>query len=290
MTEENLPDLQWFPGHMEKARRMIKQHLKLVDAVVELLDARAPESSANPVLGKIIAAKPRLIVLNKADLADPTRTKKWQAFFGAQGITAMPVDARTGRGVKEFIRAATELSRPATEKFTSGGGKARRPRLMVVGIPNVGKSSLINRLSGEKKTQTADRPGVTRNKQWISVGKYAELLDTPGVLWPKFEDRRVGLHLAFVGAIRDELFPAEETALLLLDYLQENYVRALTTRYKLTGELPSGTAELLLLIGKKRGFLIKGGAVDTDKTARTVINEFRAGLLGRITLELPGEI
>lgn len=290
MTENNLPTLQWFPGHMKKAQRMIEQNLRLVDIAVELLDARAPISSANPVLGKIIAAKPRLIILNKADLADSSITKAWQKYFAARNLTALPIDAKNGRGVKEFIRAAAELAQPATQRLIAKGGKPRLPRLMILGIPNVGKSSLINRLNGSVKAKTADKPGITRDKQWIRVEKQAELLDTPGVLWPKFEDKRVGLNLALIGAIREEILPVEETALLLLHYVGQNYPQALISRYKLSDNLPETAANLLPLIGQKRGFLLKGGIVDTEKTARLVLTEFRAGLWGRLTLETPGEI
>lgn len=290
MTEDSLPTLQWFPGHMKKAQRMIEQNLRLVDVVAELLDARAPGSSANPLLGKIIAAKPRLIVLNKADLADSSKTKAWQKYFAEHGFTAVPVDAKNGRGVKEFIRVAADLARPATQRLAAKGGKPRLPRLMILGIPNVGKSSLINRLSGGVKAKTADRPGVTRDKQWIRADKQAEILDTPGVLWPKFEDKRVGLNLALVGAIREEILPSEEMALRLLRYVGQNYPQALIDRYKLSEGLPETTDELLPLIGKKRGFLLKGGLADTEKTARLVLTEFRTGLWGRLTLETPGEI
>lgn len=285
VKEENLPSLNWFPGHMAKARRLITDNLKLVDVVVELLDARIPQSSANPMLREIIAGKPCLIALNKADLADRESTRAWISYFRSQGIKATAIDSMTGKGMKQLTKLAAELAKPKTEKLVSKGAKARSARLMIVGIPNVGKSSLINRLAGSAKAKAENRPGVTRAKQWIRIAQGLELLDMPGILWPKFEDPVVGLRLAFTGAINDEVYDLGDITCLLLEYLREHYPAELKARFNLA-ELSDDNVKLLEDIGKKRGCLVKGGAVDYEKAERLILTEFRAGKLGHITLDV----
>ena len=280
----DIPSLQWYPGHMRKAERLVKENLKLVDVVVELLDARIPLSSANPVLREIVGDKPRVIVLNKADLADEAATRAWVKYFAAEGIVAVPVDAVKGRGVKELVQAITKCAKPKTDKLVQHGAKARAARCMILGIPNVGKSSLINRLSGGAKTKVENRPGVTRAKQWIRLGAQLELLDMPGILWPKFEDQQAALHLAFTGAINDNVYDVASVVLLLLDTLRTAYPSALIERYRLEGELPSGV-ELLEEIGRKRGCLRAGGRIDDEKAQQIVLTDFRSGRLGHVTLD-----
>ena len=281
----DIPSLQWYPGHMRKAERLVKENLKLVDVVVELLDARIPMSSANPVLREIVGDKPRVIVLNKADLADEAATRAWVKYFAAGGISAVPVDAVKGRGVKELVQAIAKYAKPKTDKLVQHGAKARAARCMILGIPNVGKSSLINRLSGESKTKVENRPGVTRAKQWIRLGAQLELLDMPGILWPKFEDQHAALHLAFTGAINDNVYDVASVVLLLLDTLRTAYPSDLMERYRLEGELPSGAA-LLEEIGRKRGCLRAGGKIDYEKAEQIVLTDFRSGRLGRVTLDV----
>lgn len=289
-TRKELPGIQWFPGHMKKAQRLIEENLKLVDVVIELLDARIPASSANPMLKEIIGKKPHMIVLNKSDLADAAATKRWLAYFRDRGIRAVSVDSVKGRGMKQLVREAEELARPQTEKFVNKGGRARAARCMILGIPNVGKSSLINRLAGAARAKTADKPGVTRAKQWIKIGSNLDLLDTPGILWPKFEDPAVGLKLAFTGAINDDIYDREQVTALLMDVMRRDYPERIRERFRLQGELPAGGLELLKCIGRKRGCLVKGGRIDMDKAQNIVLNEFRAGKLGLITLdEVPSD-
>ena len=280
----DIPSLQWYPGHMRKAERLVKENLKLVDVVVELLDARIPLSSANPVLREIVDDKPRVIVLNKADLADEAATRAWVKYFAEQELVAVPVDAVKGRGVKELVQAIAKCAKPKTDKLVQHGAKARAARCMILGIPNVGKSSLINRLSGGAKTKVENRPGVTRAKQWIRLGAQLELLDMPGILWPKFEDQQAALHLAFTGAINDNVYDVASVVLLLLDTLRTAYPSALIERYRLEGELPSGV-ELLEEIGRKRGCLRAGGRIDDEKAQQIILTDFRSGRLGRVTLD-----
>lgn len=280
----DIPSLQWYPGHMRKAERLVKENLKLVDVVLELLDARIPLSSANPVLREIVGEKPRLIVLNKADLADEAATCTWVKYFAAQGLAAVPVDAVKGRGVKELVQAIAKCAKPKTDKLVQHGAKARAARCMILGIPNVGKSSLINRLSGGTKTKVENRPGVTRAKQWIRLGAQLELLDMPGILWPKFENRQAALHLAFTGAINDNVYDVASVVLLLLNTLREAYPADLAARYRMEEDLPSGT-ELLEEIGRRRGCLRAGGKIDYEKAEQIVLTDFRSGRLGRVTLD-----
>ncbi|MCI6870415.1 MAG: ribosome biogenesis GTPase YlqF [Selenomonadales bacterium] len=287
-TEKILPTVQWFPGHMTKARKIITENLKLVDAVIELLDARIPYSSANPMLQEIISGKPRVVALNKADLADPVITRKWVDYFTQQGIKAVSIDSMTGKGTKQLVQAVEDMAREKTEKLLSKGViKPRAARVMILGIPNVGKSSLINRLAGAVKAKAADKPGVTRAKQWIRIGKNLELLDTPGILWPKFEDMTVGLKLAFTGAINDEAIDREQVVAVFLETMAKLYPERLRERYKLIDELPEQPMELLEMVGRKRGCLIKGGAVDLDKAQRIVFTDFRSGKLGVVSLDVP---
>ena len=287
-TEKILPTVQWFPGHMTKARKIITENLKLVDAVIELLDARIPYSSANPMLQEIISGKPIVVALNKADLADPVITRKWVDYFTQQGIKAVSIDSMTGKGTKQLVQAVEDMAREKTEKLLSKGViKPRAARVMILGIPNVGKSSLINRLAGAVKAKAADKPGVTRAKQWIRIGKNLELLDTPGILWPKFEDMTVGLKLAFTGAINDEAIDREQVVAVFLETMAKLYPERLRERYKLIDELPEQPMELLELVGRKRGCLVKGGAVDLDKAQRIVFTDFRSGKLGVVSLDVP---
>ena len=290
MTDNNnvidIPSLQWYPGHMRKAERLVQENLKLVDVVVELLDARIPMSSANPVLREIVAGKPRLIVLNKSDLADPAATRAWVQYFASQDIVAVPVDAVKGAGTKELVQAIQKLAAPRTKKLAKHGAKPRAARCMILGIPNVGKSSLINRLSGGARTKVENRPGVTRAKQWIRIGAQLELLDMPGILWPKFEDARAALRLAFTGAISDTVYDVGGVVLQLLWVLHADYPAALRERYDLAANLPTGV-ELLEEIGRRRGCLVRGGRIDYEKAEQIVLTDFRSGRLGRVTLDSP---
>lgn len=287
-----IPTIQWFPGHMKKAKQLVEDNLKLVDVVIELLDARIPASSANPMLKEIIANKPCLVALNKADLADPVMTKRWLEYFKSQGVPAVAIDSMTGKGSKQLIKQTEELARAKTEKLVSKGANARKARVMILGIPNVGKSSLINRLAGAVKAKAADKPGVTRAKQWIRIGKELDLLDTPGILWPKFEDMNVGLKLAFTGAVNDEVYDMEQVTGLLLETLHRDYPERLRERFKFKDgqDLPEEAAALMEAIGRKRGCLLKGGIIDLEKVQHIVLNEFRAGKLGIVSLDVPPEV
>jgi len=282
----DIPSLQWYPGHMRKAERLVQENLKLVDVVIELLDARIPMSSANPVLREIVAGKTRLIVLNKSDLADPTATRAWVQYFASQDIVAVPVDAVKGSGTKELVQAIQKLAAPRTEKLAKHGAKPRAARCMILGIPNVGKSSLINRLSGGARTKVENRPGVTRAKQWIRIGAQLDLLDMPGILWPKFEDARAALRLAFTGAISDTVYDVGGVVLQLLRVLHADYPATLRARYGLAENLPTGV-ELLEEIGRRRGCLVRGGRIDYEKAEQIVLTDFRSGRLGRVTLDSP---
>ena len=286
---ENQYQLQWFPGHMSKTRRMIKDNLKLVDVVIELVDARLPLSSRNPETDKIVASKPRVIVLNKADIADRTATDKWLAYFNNLGNTAIAADSRLGKGLRKNLDAAIE--KVLKDKFLRDeqrGIQRHAVKMMVIGIPNVGKSSFINRLSGRAAAKTGDRPGITQTKQWIKIAGRYELLDTPGILWPKFESKEVAIKIAFTGGIKDEILDVEDLAYELLGYLKENYLDSIKTVYKLdTSADEANKYELLELIGRKRGCVISGGEIDTFRAANIVLNDFRAANLGNISLEVP---
>ncbi len=275
--------IQWFPGHMARTRRKIQESLSQVDAVIEIVDARIPLSSRNPELHHWVGRKPRLVVLNKADLADETATKRWITWFEAHGMAAIAVDCKSGRGFNHFMPALRRLLQPLMEKWAAKGMNCAI-RAMIVGIPNVGKSSFINRLNKGGKAKVEDRPGVTRQNQWFVVDG-AQLLDTPGVLWPKFEDHTVALHLAFTGAIKDQVLDMEEMACELLGILLMHYRPLLVARYKLPEEIPDDRWELLQLVARKRGMLVSGGEVDTERAAIMLLDEYRGGKLGRITLE-----
>ncbi len=280
--------IQWFPGHMAKTRRMISENLKNVDLVIEILDARIPYSSRNPEIGRLTEGKPTLLLMNKASLADPTQNKRWQSCLTDENTRCILTDCVTGEGMKNLTPAIRELLSEKLRRYEEKGMTGRRVRAMVLGIPNVGKSSLINRICGNKKTKVEDRPGVTLDKQWVTTGIGVDLLDMPGILWPKFEERRVGENLALTGAIRDGVLDIEALAVILCKRLRRLYPNELAARYKL-GE-PSAFAklsdyELFEFIGKKRGFLISGGEIDTERTAIMLLDEFRGSKIGRITLD-----
>lgn len=281
-------ELQWFPGHMAKTRRLITDSLKLVDVVVELVDARLPLSSRNPEIDRIVGHRPRVLVLNKADIADSDANQKWLNYFKNKGIETILMDSQSGKGLKSFDAAIDTVLAEKFEKERLKGMQRRTVKMIIVGIPNVGKSSFINRLSGRAATKTGDRPGVTTAKQWIKVaGKY-EILDTPGILWPKFEDKEVGRRIAFTGGIKDEIMDIEELAFFLVGYLRKNYPRMLAERFKITEDTSDiGDFELVELIGKKRGCIVSGGNVDTLRASNLILDEFRAAKIGKITLELP---
>ncbi|GGE65739.1 ribosome biogenesis GTPase YlqF [Priestia taiwanensis] len=278
--------IQWFPGHMAKARRQVTEKLKLIDVVIELIDARLPASSRNPMIDEIISHKPRLMLLNKADLADDKVTKEWIAYFEAQGHKVLAIDAQSGKGMKEIINACQELVKEKFDKMRAKGIKPRAVRALIVGIPNVGKSTLINKLAKKNIAQTGDRPGVTKAQQWIKVGKEIELLDTPGILWPKFEDELVGLRLATTGAIKDSIMNLQDITVYALRFLGERYPKRLEERYGITA-ITDDIVEAFDAIGKLRGCLMGGGDVDYDKVSDLVLRELRGGRLGRLTFERP---
>ncbi len=287
MTE--IPSIQWFPGHMAKTKRMIKASLPLVDAVVEIIDARIPNSSKNPDLQTLIEGKPRVVILNKCDTADEASVQKWISWYNKQDITAIATDCRSGRGVNKFVPAVKSVLKDMLAKYEAKGMTGRVIHVMVVGIPNVGKSSFINRLAKQKKAKVEDRPGVTLNKQWVKIADDVELLDMPGVLWPKFEDKTVGERLAFTGAVKDDVVDVEALASRLLYVLNGMYRDTLASRYKIQTEDEEDGYEILKKVGKSRGMLISGGEINTERAAITVLDEFRSGKLGRVTLELPGD-
>lgn len=276
--------IQWFPGHMARTRRKIQESLKLVDAVVEIVDARIPLSSRNPEMDSLTEGKPRMIILNKADLADESANRRWLSYFKKQGMAAIAVDCKSGRGCNQFDAALRELLKELLGKWESKGAN-RTIRAMIVGIPNVGKSSFINRMNRGGKAKVEDRPGVTRQNQWFVIEGGTQLLDTPGVLWPKFEDQTVAMRLAFTGAIKDQVLDMEEMACELLGILRHDYPAVLLERYKLTEPLNEDNYELLHDIGRKRGMLVSGGQIDTERASIMLLDEYRAGKLGRITLD-----
>ncbi len=284
---DDMKDIQWFPGHMAKTRRQIAKSLPLVDAAAELLDARLPLSSRNPELGALTKRKPRLVILNKADMADPDVTGQWVQYFRRQGCAVITADSKNGKGIKGFAPALRELLSDQLAKYAEKGMKGRPIRVMILGIPNVGKSSLINRLAGGKRAKAEDRAGVTRTQQWIKTADGVELLDTPGVLWPKLDDQEVAVRLAMTGAIRDDILDKEALAARLLALLHTAYPQALETRYKIAPDAEAEGFVLLEMMAKNRGMLLPGGVPNTERAAITLLDEFRAAKLGRISLEKP---
>ena len=280
-------NVNWFPGHMTKALRSMESDLKLVDCVCEITDARIPRSSRNPALDELLGRKPRLVLLNRADQADAAMTRRWIEHYRAEGIAALETDSRSGKGVERFPQAVRDLLSEKLRALEARGQGGRPLRAMVVGIPNVGKSTFINKAAGRKAAAASDRPGVTRGKQWVTVSRGLELLDTPGVLWPKFDDPVIGEHLAFTGAVKDQVLDTEELAAHLLSLLAELALEALAERYKLTETEGRPGWELLETAARKRGFLVSGGEADTLRMANVLLDEFRAGKLGRLTLEAP---
>ena len=281
-------ELQWFPGHMAKTRRMISENLKLVDVVIELLDARLPMSSRNPEIDKIVGSKPRIAVLNKCDIADDAANKLWLDWFEKKNITAFLADSRSGYGFSALSPAIDKVLEEKFERDRAKGIKRHSVKMMIVGIPNVGKSSFINRLSARSAAKTGDRPGVTTAKQWIRIaGKY-ELLDTPGILWPKFESPECARRIAFTGGIKDEIMDVEELAFYLVGFLRENYPQNLIDRYKLSdADIELESWDIVEVIGRKRGAVISGGEIDMHRTSMLILDDFRSAKLGKITLELP---
>ena len=287
-------NIQWYPGHMTKTRRQIEADLGQVDMVAEIVDARIPISSRNPDIDAIVGAKPRLVVLNRADQADPAGNRFWTKAFQDQGFAVLETDSKTGKGVSRFSEVSRVLLKEQIQRWQAKGQVGRPIRAMVVGVPNVGKSTFINQVAHRKSAKAGDRPGVTRGKQWVTVDSGLALLDTPGILWPKFEDERVGMHLAYTGAVKDDIMDVETLACRLMDELAARYPQALAERYKV--DIPPREAEqdavaygyaLLEQAAGKRGFRISGGDVDTERMARILLDEFRGGKLGRFTLELP---
>lgn len=278
-------NLSWFPGHMTKTRRMITAEIKNMDAVCEILDARIPLSSRNPDVDELTAGKPRLVVLNRVDQADPGETRRWAAYFRGKGYAVLEVNAKGGAGTAQFAAAVRELLRDKLAAWADRGQVGRTVRIMVLGIPNVGKSTFINKVAHRKTARAEDRPGVTRSKQWVPVDSTLELLDTPGILWPRFDDPEVGKRLAFTGAIKDDVVDMEELACCLMDYLSRRYAPVLAERYKIEVEPEDSGYDLLEKAGRKRGFLMRGAQVDTQRMARVLLDEFRGGKLGRFTLE-----
>ena len=282
-------NIQWYPGHMTKTRRQMELDIRLVDAVCEIVDARIPMSSRNPDIDAICGDKPRMVILNRIDMADPAETRKWAAWFRAQGLTVLETDCKNRKGTKEFGPAVRRLLSDKLKKYADKGMAGRTVRVMVVGIPNVGKSTFINCIAGRKSAKAENRPGVTRGKQWITVEKGLELLDTPGILWPKFEDPEVGLKLAYTGAVKDNVVDIETLASHLIGLLGRQYPKALEERYRVEVPETFQDFELLELAGRKRGMLISGGEVDTERMSRVLLEEFRNNKLGRFTLEQPPE-
>lgn len=281
--------IQWFPGHMTKTKRQIQSSLKLVDAVAEIIDARIPASSRNPDLAKLVQNKPRVILLNKCDMANQTATKMWIDYFKKQNLVAIPVDCKSGRGLDKFAPAVNTVMSHKIARLKEKGMVNPTIRIMIVGIPNVGKSSFINKMVKKNRAKVEDRPGVTRGNQWYTIAKNLEMLDTPGVLWPKFDDKTVGEHLAFTGAVKDQILDIELLAVRLLDFIKELKPADFITRFKLENEDVENidSYELLKMIGKKRGMLVSGGEIDTERAAIMLLDEFRSAKLGRITVEMP---
>ena len=290
MADNQKQTVQWFPGHMAKTRRLIKECLPMVDAVTELLDARIPYSSRNPELDELTQKKPRIVLLNKCDMADDNITRQWVEYFKSKGQYALPVDCRTGKGLNKYGELVREVLKDTIKKNEDRGMPGKALRMMVVGIPNTGKSSFINRMAGKNRAKVADKPGVTRQNQWFAIGSGIELLDTPGVLWPKFDDPKVGDRLAFIGSVKNDVLDSELMAVRLIEVLVDGYEDKLTGRYKLKN-IPDIHSvmpwEILEEIGRERGMLIKGGAVNTERASNMLLEEYRSGKMGKISFERP---
>ena len=282
-------NIQWFPGHMTRAQRMIEENLKLVDAVCEILDARIPASSRNPDIDRLAAGKPRLVILNRSDLADPEATARWRQWFQGQGISILETDARTGRGVSGFVNAVRALLYDKLKDYEAKGQVGRPLRVMILGIPNVGKSTFINKVAGRKAAIAGDKPGVTRGRQWISIDAGLDLLDTPGILWPKFDSQEVGELLAITNAIKADVLDKETLGANFMLRLRDNYPDALRERYRIEPDAELNGYELLEQAAKKRGFLLSKGEYDIERMANTLLKEYHEGKLGRLTLEMPDD-
>jgi len=291
MMNENFEkmNIQWFPGHMTKAQRMIEENIKLVDAVCEIIDARIPNASRNPDIDRLAAGKPRLVILNRCDLADPKLTAKWKKYFTDQGMAVLETDAKSGKGVNEFTPAVRALLKDKIAEFEAKGLVGRPVRVMILGIPNVGKSTFINKVAGRKAAIAGDKPGVTRGKQWINIDRSLDLLDTPGILWPKFDSQEVGELLAITNAIKADVIDKETLGANFMLRLRRLYPEALTARYKFEPDSEMNGFELLEQAAKKRGFLVSKGEYDIERMANTLLGEYHEGKLGRITLETPDE-
>ncbi len=280
-------NIQWYPGHMTKTRRMMETDLKLVDAVCEIVDARIPVSSRNPDIAALCGSKPRMIILNRIDMADPAQTKAWAAAFRRQGFAVIQTDCKSRKGISDFGPALRSLLAEKLRRYASRGMAGKPLKVMIVGIPNVGKSTFINQVAGRKGAKTENRPGVTRGKQWVTIDQGLLLLDTPGILWPKFDDPEVGLRLAYTGAVKDDILDIETLAMRLMELLWQRYPQAIRDRYKIDPQPDTDGWELLRLAGKRRGFLLSGGEIDTERMARVLLEEYRSVKLGRFTLETP---
>lgn len=287
MSDYQKQTVQWFPGHMAKTRRLIKESLPFVDLVTEIVDARIPMSSSNPELKEMIGNKPRIVLLNKCDVADEKATAKWVEYYKNNGMYAIPVDCRSGKGLNAYLPLVREVLKDKIQRNTEKGMVGKPLRVMVVGIPNTGKSSFINKMAGRNRAKVADKPGVTRSNSWFAVGNGVELLDTPGVLWPKFDDKAVGDKLAFIGSVKDEVLDSEVLAMRLINVLKNGYCERISERFKITGFEDKEDYEILEMIGRKRGMLISGGEIDTERASIMLLDEYRGGKLGRLTLELP---
>lgn len=287
MSDYQKQTVQWFPGHMAKTRRLIKESLPFVDLVTEIVDARIPMSSSNPELKEMIGNKPRVVLLNKCDVADEKATAKWVEYYKKNGMYAIPVDCRSGKGLNAYLPLVREVLKEKIQRNTEKGMVGKPLRVMVVGIPNTGKSSFINKMAGRNRAKVADKPGVTRSNSWFAVGNGVELLDTPGVLWPKFDDKAVGDKLAFIGSVKDEILDSEVLAMRLINVLKNGYCERISERFKITGFEEKEDYEILEMIGRKRGMLISGGEIDTERASIMLLDEYRGGKLGRLTLELP---
>lgn len=287
MNDSQKQTVQWFPGHMAKTRRLIKESLPFVDLVTEIVDARIPLSSSNPELAEMIGNKPRIVLLNKCDVADEKTTAKWVEYYKKNGMYALPVDCRSGKGLNNYLPLVREVLKDKIRRNTEKGMVGKPLRVMVVGIPNTGKSSFINKMAGRNRAKVADKPGVTRSNSWFAVGSGIELLDTPGVLWPKFDDKSVGDKLAFIGSVKDEVVDIESLAMRLINVLKNGYADRLAERYKITDFSDKEDYEILEMIGRKRGMLISGGEIDYERASVMLLDEYRGGKLGRLSLDFP---